>query len=329
MTRRLGLYGPFIVLAIAAAAGSFGWLWLKGETERKLDALSLNAAGGGFTWVSRRVSGYPFHIDVDFRGATWRDPSGWGVTVPVLNAEASVFAPDHWVGVAPDGAVLTRPTNGSVRIFAKVLRASLSDLAAHPARFSLEGIGLAFSPVPGAAPYFLDRAGELHIHTRAGPADQGAFYAELDQATPRAGSPLAALAAGKPVSLIADAIYAHAGALAGASWADGVRAWSAGGGTIEARRVNLAAGGFRLDARGEGLTVGDDGRLQGALSAKLVHASQALASLADEGTIPPDVVRTATVALGAQGTNGPVDLNFQAGRMTLGPVALMPAPKVY
>jgi hypothetical protein len=275
------------------------------------------------------VSGYPFHLHVDFRRVAWRDPSGWAVSAPILNAEASVFVPGHWVAVAPAGAVLTRPTAGAVRISARVLRASVFDLAARPASFSLEGLGLAFDPVPGAAPYFLDRAGELHIHTRAGPADQGAVYVEVDQAAPRAGTPLWALAGGKPVSVIADAIYAHAGALAGPSWAGAVRAWSAAGGSIQARRLTLTAGGFRLDAHGQGLGVGDDGRLQGELTANVVRAPQALASLATAGVVPPDVARTATTALGAQGAGAPVNVDFQAGRMTLGPVALMAAPKVY
>jgi hypothetical protein len=330
MTRRLGLYGPFIALAIAAAAGAIGWLWLKGETERRMDALAARAAAGGgaFTWASRRVGGFPFRLDVDFTSVTWRDGSGWGLNAPSLKTEASVFALGHWVAVAPDGAVILRPAAGPVKVAARVLRASLYDVDRRPASFSLEGIGLVFSPLPGAAPYFLASAGELHVHTRPGPADQGAAYVELDRGAPIGGL-LGAIAGGKPVSLIADTIFDHAGALAGISWPRAVRGWSAAGGRIEARRLRLTTGGSLLDAHGAGLTVDGDGRLEGALSARITHAPRLLADLAAAGIIAPDAARAATEAVEIQGPAAPVSLDFQAGRATLGPVALAPAPKVY
>ncbi|HXV01553.1 MAG TPA: DUF2125 domain-containing protein [Caulobacteraceae bacterium] len=329
MTRRLGLYGPFIALAIAAAAGTVGWLWLKSATERRLDALAARAArgGGAFTWASRRVGGFPFRLDVDFDSVTWRDASGWGVSVPVLKTEASVFAPGHWVAVAPAGAVLLRPA-GSVKVSAKVLRASLFDMDRRPASFSLEGIGLSFVPVPGAAPYFLSSAGEVHMHTRPGPTDQGAALIEFDRATP-VGGPLGAVSGGKPVSLVADGIWDHAHALAGPSWGDAGRSWSAAGGRIEVRRLRLTTTGPALEARGAGLGVDGDGRLEGVLSGHITQAPQVLTELAAAGIIAPDAARTAATAVTALGPAAPVTIEFQAGRMTLGPVALAPAPKVY
>ncbi|HEY2178931.1 MAG TPA: DUF2125 domain-containing protein [Caulobacteraceae bacterium] len=329
MTRRLGLYGPFIALAIAAAAGGIGWLWLKGETERRIDALSAReaAAGGKFAWSSRRVSGFPFRLDVDFTALTWRDASGWGLSAPSLETEASVFAPGHWVAVAPEGAAILRPA-GPVKVTAKVLRASLYDLDRRPMSFSLEGIGLVFSPLPGSAPYFLSSAGEIHLHTRAGPADQGAAYVEFDRTIPSGGL-LGAVSAGKPVSLIADVIWDHAHALDARGWPEAVQGWSAAGGRIEARRLRLTTATSVLDARGTSLTVSSEGRLDGVLSAHVTHAAQALADLAAAGIIAPDAARAATEIAAVQGPGGPVNLEFQAGRATLGPVALAPAPKVY
>jgi hypothetical protein len=330
MPRRLGLYGPFIALAIAAGAGGLGWLRLKGETERKMDGLAARvaASGGAFTWQDRRISGFPFHVDVDFKDVVWRDPSGWAIAAPSLNSEASVFAPGHWVAVAPDGGLITRPAGGPVKVVAKVLRASLFDIGRHPASFSLEAIGVDFAPDPGAAPFLLTRAGEIHVHTRAGPADQGAFYVEFDQAAP-SGGVLGALGGGKPVTLVADAIYSHAGALIGRSWAEAARAWAAAGGQINLRRLRLESGDTRLDGHGAGLAVDGDGRLEGALSANITRAPQTLARLAAAGVIDPGAAQSASVALGVQGAGAPINLEFQAGRTTLGPVALLPAPKVY
>jgi hypothetical protein len=47
------------------------------------------------------------------------------------------------------------------------------------------------------------------------------------------------------------------------------------------------------------------------------------------GVVAPEAARSAGVALAARGAGVPVNLQFQAGQTTLGPVALLPAPKVY
>jgi len=316
--RRLGLYGPFIALAIAVAAWSVGWFWLKDTVERRLDAAAARgrSGGSGLAWTGRSVHGYPFRLDVDFVGASWREPSGWAVRAPILRCETFVFAPDHWVAVAPAGVGLTRPSGGAVNISAKVLRASLSAVNARPATVSLEGLGLSFAPASGASPYFLRSASELHVHARAGPNDQGAFYVEVDGATPDPAGALGRGAAGEPVTLVADAIYSHASALAGASWAGAVASWARAGGQVEFRRLRLRAGAAELNAYGAGVTVDTNGRLEGVLDATLAGGTPALAALG--------LPRTARGVAADR-----VTLGFAAGQTTLGPVAIGPSPKVY
>jgi len=330
---RLGLYGPFIALAIALAAWSAGWWWLKGEAERRLDAVAARqlGAGGAFTWKSRTVHGYPFRLDVDFTDVAWREPSGWAVAAPALKSEASAFAPGHWVAYAPDGAIVGRPMGGAVRIAAKTLRASVSDLGRHPATVSLEGIGLVFTPAPGAAPYFLLSADQLHLHTRPGPSDQGALLVELDRALPTPTGALGSIAGGKSVTLVADAIYSRAGAFSGPTWARAVDAWAAAGGRLEMRRLHLAAGDAAFDAQGAALSVSVDGRLEGALDAHLRHGDRALTALAQTGVINAYAARLAGAVLQSApaGALDHTTLTFEAGRTTLGPVALGAAPKVY
>ncbi len=330
---RLGLYGPFIALAIALAAWSAGWWWLKSEAESRLDVMAARqlGAGGAFTWKNRTVHGYPFRLDVDFTDIAWREPSGWAVAAPILKSEASAFAPGHWVAYAPDGAILGRPMGGAVKITAKALRASVSDLASHPAAFSLEGIGLAFTPAPDAAPYFLQSAAELHLHTRAGPTDQGAFLVELDRALPAPASALGRIAAGKTVTLVADATYSHAGAFTGPTWAGAVEAWAAAGGRLEMRRLHLAAGDAAFDGQGAGLSVSAEGRLEGALEANLRHGDRMLTAVAETGAVDPYAARLASAVLQSApaGARGHTTLTFEAARTTLGPVALGAAPKVY
>ena len=306
---------------------------MKGKVERDLDAAAerLKSAGGAFAWSQRRISGYPFHLDVDFTGLVWRGPDGWGLSTPELRSETSVFAFGHWVAFAPAGASLIRPKGGEVRIAARVLRASVSDISAHPPTFSLEGQDLVFTPAPGAAPYFLASASELHVHTRAGPSDQGAFLVEFDNAKAAHGSKLAALAADGSVNFSADAVYDHAGALAGPGWTPAARSWTVAGGNLQVRRLRLRAGPFAIDGHGEGITLDPDGRLAGELDSVVTHGESALSALAATGAMKPDVARTAGLVLDATHAEAKGDaiLDFQAGRMTLGPVALGPAPKVY
>ena len=330
--RRLGHYGPFAALAIAVAAWSAGWLWLKSEVERRLDGAATDQqhAGGAFTWSHRRIYGFPFRIDVDFTDLTWRAPDGWGVAAPSLKTETFVFAPQHWVVMAPAGAALLRPA-GRVDVAAKVLRASLSDMTGHPPSFSLEGLGLAFTPVAGSAPYFVQSAAELHVHTRAGPADLAAFYVELDGATPTPDSPLGRVSAGKPVTLVADAIYSHARALAGTTRAAAIAAWAGAGGQLNMRQFRLQAGDSSLDGHGTNLSVDGDGRLEGDLNATLTRAADALTALAQAGVVDPAAAHTlgAVLSRARAGAADHVTLGFAAGRTTLGPVAVGPSPKVY
>ena len=253
------------------------------------------------------------------------------MAAPSLKTEASVFAPGHWVAFAPDGAVLVRPEGGPVRVTAKVLRASISDPAAYPPTFSFEGLGLVFAAAPGSAPYFLNAAAEAHLHTRAGPADEGAFLFELDRATPAPQSVLGRIAGGEAVTLVADVIYSRASSLAGPSWARAVDTWVAAGGQMQVRRLRLVAGDTAVDAQGAGLTASGDGRLEGALDATVAHSDRILGALAASGSIDPGVARIAISVLqaGHVGTRDHATLTFQAGRTTVGPVALGAAPKVY
>jgi hypothetical protein len=331
--RRLGLYGPFVLLLIAVIGWSCAWGWLRGEVERRMDAAraALGPSGYQVSWGSRTVDGYPFRLDVTLLDARLRAPSGWTLTAPILKAEAFAHAPDHWVAVAPGGLILVRRKGGAVAIGARVLRASLSEAGAHPPRFSLEGMGLTFTPAPGADPYVITSADEIHLHTRAGPKDEGAAYLELDQARARFSGLIGRIAEGRPVSLIADGVYSHAGALQGGDWATAVRAWRDAGGALMVRHIRVAAGQSVLDARAGSLAVDGEGRLSGALTADLRQAPRALGALARAGDLAPEAVGSAAAVLGARvrGPAATVTIDFQAGQTTLGPVAIGPAPRIY
>jgi hypothetical protein len=80
------------------------------------------------------------------------------------------------------------------------------------------------------------------------------------------------------------------------------------------------------------LRVAADGRVAGALPLTLRQAPRALGAMGDEGVIDKDAATAAgEVAQARQGAGetAQATLYFQAGRTTLGPIAIGPAPKVY
>jgi hypothetical protein len=171
----------------------------------------------------------------------------------------------------------------------------------------------------------------LEIHTRKGPGNQGAVFVDLEGARAQFGGLFARIAQGRTFSLTVDGAYSHASALTGPDWASAVRAWSDAGGALNVRQARIVAGAAVLDGGRGNLTVGVDGRLQGAITASLRQAPRVLAAMGEAGAVGPAAAATAASVLGAQG-GGPVvtvTVDFQAGQTTLGPVAIGPAPKVY
>lgn len=330
--RRLGLWIPFGLLAIAVIALAGAWFYARGRILSGLEAARTQAAGSpvSVSFGGATVSGFPFRLDVDLTDAHLWDSSGWSLAAPRLKAEAYIFSPGLWVAYAPDGVVIGRRRAGPLIVTGKALRASLSDIGARPPRLSVEGLDLDFSTPRGAQPFLLTHAREFHFHAKAGPDDQGAAYLEVDGADARLSGLLARIAEGKPVTLVADLIYSHAGALAGDSWPQALRDWSQAGGVANMRHLRLLAGEALIDARPGTLAIGPDGRLQGALTLTLRQAAKVIGAMGAQGTLSPDTARSALAVSSVRG--GPTAtlvLHFEAGRTTLGPVALGPSPRLF
>ena len=331
--RRLGLYAPFALLLTLAAAWSLGWFWLRGEVFRRMDAAARSWEDSGYRvdWSDRAVYGFPFRLDLDVRNARLREQSGWGLAAPRLEAEAFVFAPDHWILVAPDGVVLHRRLGGPVAIGARVLRATVSEAKAHPPRISVEGLGLTFATPAGAKPFGLASAREFHLHTRAGPQDQAAAYVEIDRAVTSGPGLLNDIATGSPVTLVGDGDFTQAGAPSGPGFAGALRAWSAAGGSLAVRRLSLQAGAVNLDSRSGTLGIGPDGRLAGAMVVRLAGVPRLLGALVADAPLAPEVAKAARAVLAARALKdaATVTVYFQAGQTTLGPVAIGPSPRIF
>ena len=297
-----------------------------------LRAARASGAERGWTlsFNRARLYGFPFRLDLDLQDARIADPSGWAVEAPHLKAEAYLFAPANWVAVAPEGVVITRRSAGPLIVRGKALRASLSQWGARPPRLSVEGLDVTFVTPPGARPFALVSASGFHLHTRAGPNDQGAIYIGIEGGRARSSGTLDDIAGGKPVAITLDALWSHASALSGGAWPVRVKNWAEAGGDLTTRHLEIIAGPASIWAAPGIFSVDRDGRLLGNLSVTLGRTRQILSAMTLNGKLPAETARAAETAAGPPGPASVVlPLYFQAGRTTLGPVALGPSPRVF
>lgn len=332
--RRLGLWLPFAVLGLLIASWSGAWVWARGQTSARMDAAvqALGKAGYQISWKQRTIGGYPFRMDVTLTDAQVREPSGWGLEAPRIEGEAFMHALTSWLIAAPDGITFVRPLGGPVAVKGQVIRASLTHPGARPPSVSFEGVKLVFTPQPGAQPFALTAADRVEFHLRAGPDDEGGVFARVDNGKAALTGLLARVAGGKPISIVWNSTLSKMRAFTGAAWPDAVRHWSNAGGQMTVRQAGVTAGDAVVGVNGGTLGVGTDGRLNGVLQVTLRQGPRGLAAMGDTGLIAPESAQAATLVVQARqgaGDATQATINFQAGRTTLGPVALGAAPKVY
>jgi hypothetical protein len=177
----------------------------------------------------------------------------------------------------------------------------------------------------------MTEAKEFHLHAKAGPDDQGALYLEIDRARTSGSGPLARIAGAEPLTLVADGVFSHAASLNGVGLAGALRAWASAGGEVRFRHLGLDAGSVSASMATGTLGVDRDGRLRGGLDLRLKQGPRLLGALIRSPSTPPEAIEAVQAMFAArrQGGADAVTVDFQAGRTTIGPVAIGPAPRVY
>lgn len=324
--KRSRLFAPFILAALVAGGWSYGWFWLRGQAEQRMDAQSadLKSRGYDLSWSARTFSGFPFRMNLDLTDVRVAEPTGWAVRAPQLKGEAEIFDLTHWVLVAPQGVVMTRPEAGDVTITGQALRASISHIKEYPPRISVEGVKLTFVPAPGAKPFQLVSADNMQLHVRGGPDDQGAIFFKAGGAKTAFTGLLGRIAQDKTASMILETRLSHVSQLRGRNWEAAVKKWSAAGGQITLQQSQLLAGDAEGKAKSGVLSVDPEGRVTGALEVALKER----ADLSQPIRTPEQALAAAAQAVGQE----PIieaSLKFQNGRTFLGVIDTGPAPTVY
>lgn len=333
---RLPIYIAFGIALLVAAGVAAGWIWLRGQAVTRLDAgvAALKAAGYEVAWKDRAIGGFPFRLNFRLSEVRVRDRSGWAIDVPDLEAQAYLHAPTTWMIAAPDGLTFTRPLGGPVRVTGKLIRMSLSHFSNTPPNVSVEGTDLTFQPATGAQPFSLAGAERVEFHLRQAPSevgDEAGVWLMVKNGKGQLSGLLGRIAADKPISIEWDGRVSKASALHGRDWPSLVRAWADAGGRMSVKRGGLTAGDALIGVNSGSLGVDTDGRLSGVLDVSLREAPRALGVIGQSGAIPADRAAAAAAVAEARrsGDLAHATINFEAGRTTLGPVAIADAPKVY
>jgi len=325
----------FVIVAVLAGYPIF-WLAAREMLQARLahEADRLRCAGYKVELAGQRIGGFPFRLRLHYDRLRVVGPSGWGVTAPGLDAQAFVYAPGHWVVVAPAGLEIERGGDGPVSIRGQGLRASIAGVHAAPWRVALEGEAITFSTPPTAHPFIFTRADRFDVLLRPAPDRSGGqLLMRLTGANVAPSSALAPIAGSKPLTLDLALRLTKPEAFKGAGWASTVQAWARAGGEAQIVRFQAGAGAANLSVVGGGaFHVDKDGRLAGVapLHVALPSGLAVLPMIFGGHVNLPERIVAVTVAL-VRGAGGALDapLKFQDGRAELEGLAIGPSPRIY
>jgi hypothetical protein len=333
--RRVPFVLPYLAIVLILAGYGVFWLVARDVLQRRLahQADQLRRSGYAVEFSGQHVGGFPFRLRLHYDRVRVVGPSGWGVSAPGLDAQAFVYAPGHWVIVAPAGLEVERGGDGPLSIRGQALRASIVRLPSAPWRLTLEGDALSFSTPPTAHPFTLTRADRFDVALRPAPDHSGGqVLMRLTGASVASSSALAPIAGRKPLTLDLAARLTRPEAFKGPAWASAVQAWSQAGGEAQIVRLRVDAGAATLSVVGGALHVGEDGRLAGAAPLHLALPSS-LASLpmifGGHVSLPVRIVAVAAALVRGAGGALNAPLTFEGGHVALEGLAIGPAPRVY
>ncbi|CAA2154773.1 hypothetical protein MBRA_00449 [Methylobacterium brachiatum] len=250
---RLGLFLPYILLALIAVAWSAGWFWLRGRAATEIDGWIAREAAAGRSWTcaDRSLTGYPFRIELRCSAVTLERSDGRFRLGP-STAVAQVYQPRlvlfesagpfHVEQGALTGDAAWSKLQGSVHGASDgFTRASLvvdgpnvTVTGADPGPIAVTGqhLELHARPTPGR----YESEGAVDVSLRLAQA----VVPQLDALT---GNPA-------PGDLSLDATLTQATVLRTGPVPRELERWRQAGGTLDLTGLSLAKGAQRIQAKG-------------------------------------------------------------------------------
>jgi hypothetical protein len=250
---RLGLFLPYILLAVVAVGWSAGWFWIRGRAAGEIDAWMAREAAAGRTWTcaDRTLGGYPFRIELRCSAVTLERTDGRFRLGP-STAVAQIYQPRL---VVFESAGPFHVEQGDLIGDAawKGLQGSFHGAAEGFTRASLV-VDNPDITVKGAEPGPIAVTGRhLELHARPTPGryeSEGAVDVSL-RLTQAAVPQLDALTGIRdPADLALDAILTQATVLRTGTVARELERWRQAGGTLDLTALSLAKGDQRVQAKG-------------------------------------------------------------------------------
>lgn len=262
--RRLGLYLPFLILALLAAGWSAAWFYIRERARAGLDEWVATEAASGRRWscADRAFGGYPFRIEIKCADFTIDRPDVHA-SIGRLLVVSQLYQPRHIIAEA-SGPLRIAAGPTKVEGYWRLLQASviLKDRGFERVSLVVDAPTASIAN-PGAAT--LDLASRrFEAHLRPDPATPTTFDLALrGDAAVIPG--LDALVGGQePADIQVGVEVTEADDLpARPLWGE-LERWRVAGGRVELRSLTMAKGARRADATG---TFGIDGehRPQGQL----------------------------------------------------------------
>lgn len=250
---RLGLFLPYIVLALIVVAWSVGWFWIRGRAATEIDAWMAREASAGRNWAcaDRSLTGYPFRIELRCSAVTL-DRSDGRFRLGPSTAVAQVYQPRlvlfesagsfHVEQGALTGDAAWSSLQGSVhgasdgftRASLVVSAPNVTVTGADPGPIAITGQHLELHARPTPGRYESEGAVDLSVRLMQ------AVLPRLDALT---GNPA-------PADLSLDTTLTQATILRTGPVARELERWRRAGGTLDLTALSLAKGEQRVQAKG-------------------------------------------------------------------------------
>ncbi len=251
---RIGLYGPFAVLAVLAIAWTAAWFVIRDRTRAGIDEWVGAEAASGRRWscADRAFGGYPFRLEVRCANLTVERPDVH-VSLGRLLVVSQVYRPRH---VIAEASGPLRIEAGPTRVDGRwrLLQASAVTSDGGLDRLSLvveaPTATMADPGAPPGAPPLEFSSRRFEAHLRPEPAQEGTY--DLALRTDAAVIPgLDELVGGtEPADLAASLDVTQASDLpARPLWSE-LERWRIAGGRVNLASLTMAKGARRAEAKG-------------------------------------------------------------------------------
>lgn len=251
--RRIGLFLPFILLAILVVAWSAAWFFIRGRAESEMDAWLAREAQAGRQWTcaDRSITGFPFRLELRCASVRFARSDG-GFTLGPITVVVQIYDPRH-VLLEAAGPFHAEQGDLTGDVSWTALEASFHAASDGFSRASLvvDGPkGTVRSPDPGTVDF---AARHLELHARPTPgrfASDGAVDVSLRLA--KAVVPRLDVLSGSadPADIDLDATVEQAAVLRTGTVARELETWRQAKGRLDVTRLSVAKGERRLQASG-------------------------------------------------------------------------------